>query len=253
VVIVGMVLVFLPPARGALHSVASPLWRAGAAGSGVFDGMLAAVRLRRSLEQEVEDLKEEVRKLQFTTLELPLIQEENRRLLELWQRRSFEEALIGKVLARPNVSAYDTLVLDVGALHGVSEGDLVVADGASIGSVSHIFSRTSIVQLFSAPGVKSNVSIGKSPIFVEAVGRGSGNFIAEVPRGVDVSEEDVVTLPDISARVFAVVESVQADPSDPFRVVLFKLPLSLSDIDWVEVIVEGAYPLPTEYENDGSD
>jgi len=80
------------------------------------------------------------------------------------------------------------------------------------------------------------VSIGPENIAAEAIGRGGGNFIVKLPRGVGVEKGDIITMPDISARIFAVVEEIESNPSDPFVTILFKNPVNFNEIKWVQVI-----------------
>ena len=247
-VVAVLVISLAPGARNAAHSVALPFWRVGTLGGDFLDSTAALLRTRASLDREIITLRKELTKLQLETLEIPILQEENRRLSELWQQRSYEESVLARVLARPTASPYDTFVLDVGALHAVSQGDLVVTEGIAIGMISHVFSRSSVAKLFSAPGVISIISIGETSVPVEAKGRGAGNFIAEVPRNIDVEKGSTVVLSDISPRVFAIVEQVLAETSDPFRTVYFRLPINFLEVDFVEVVIEGARPLPTEVE-----
>jgi cell shape-determining protein MreC len=236
----------VPGMRGVLHRAALPLWQIGSLSDNALGSVAAIVRSRASFQREIETLKKDMRVLQLMTLELPLLAEENRRLQALWSRRSYDESVLGRVLARPSATPYDTFVLDVGSLSRVAKGDLVLVENVAIGTVSNVFLRTSIVQLFSAPGVQSNISIATSSIPVVARGIGGGNFIGEVPRGINVEKGDVVVLPDVSSRVFAVVAEVQADASDPFRTILFQLPINIAEIDWVEVVIEGARPFQIE-------
>jgi len=249
VIVVAALLIWLiPNVRGTAHSAILPLWRAGIAGGALLDKVGAFFHTRSSLDREIATLREELLRLRFEALEAPMLREENRRLSELWQRRSYEESVLGRVLARPSASPYDTFVLDVGQRNSVSEGDLVIADGIAIGVIAHVFWHTSVAKLFSAPGVVSVVSIDETSTPIEAQGRGAGNFIAKVPRNIDVVEGSVVMLPDFNPRVFAVVERVAAEASDPFRTIYFRLPINFSEIDFVEVVVEGSRPLPTEIE-----
>lgn len=238
----------VPGARSLFHQAVFPLWRIGSASNDALGGVAASVRSRTSLLREIERLEKDAKVLQLETFELPILTAENQRLQELWQRRTHDESLLGRVLARPNMTPYDTLVIDVGSLGGVAERDLVIVENVAIGRISSVFPRTSLVQLFSAPGVESNVSISTSSVMVVATGVGGGNFVGEVSRVIEVERGSVVVLPDIRARVFAIVEEVQAEASDPFRTILFHLPVNIAEIDWVEVIIEGAYPLPNEGE-----
>lgn len=248
VLVAALSVTFIPAVRSTAHAMALPLWRASSVGGDTLAGVSAFFRTRASLERENNQLEERIRNLQLETFELVILQEENRRLQSLWERRLYEESVLGRVLARPTATPYGTAVLDVGHDHGVSTGDIVLVESVAVGSISDVFLHTSLVRFFSAPGVRTVVSIATSSLSVEAEGIGGGNFVAKVPRDIEISEGDVVLMPDVSARIFAVVEKIQADASDPFQTVRFQLPVNIGEIDWMEIIVEGTHPLPENEE-----
>ena len=138
-----------------------------------------------------------------------IFKEENILLKELLGRQisDLDTAILAVVLTRPSVSLYDTFVIDIGEDFGVKDGDRVLVSGdIFIGTVDEVHGNTSIVKLFSSPGVFTPVFIGHENISVNAAGVGGGNFIAKLPRGVDVEKGYVVTMSDINTRVFAVIE-----------------------------------------------
>jgi cell shape-determining protein MreC len=160
-------------------------------------------------------------------------------LKELLGRTVFTNTILGAVLVRPNVSLYDTFVIDIGAREGISVGDLIVVSGDTImGTISEVYNTTSKVKLFSTPGEITRVTIGASAISADAEGRGGGNFQAKLPRDVDVEEGDSVIMPGITQKLFGVVEKVVSNPTDPFKTILFKNPINSAEIEWVQVITK---------------
>ena len=171
-----------------------------------------------------------------TVAQAELIQAENERLLELWNRRAHETTVLARVLVRPNTSPYDTVVIDVGVSSEIQVDDLVIIDGIPLGRIAEVFSATAIVELYSTSGVTSDVLIGVGAFPARAVGQGAGMFMAEVSRDSNVSKGDVVVLSRFPSNVFASVEAVLGEASEPFRVVLFKNPISIANLDWLEVV-----------------
>src|SRR3989338_143132 len=131
---------------------------------------------------------------------------------------------LSAILSKPNLSPYDTLIIDVGIKDGIKIGDIVFAIGnIPIGRISDVYQNSSKVILFSNSGEKtqavvyikpaspslgepvlpdtsSNKPVSTSPnpgknIFVELIGRGGGNFEMIMPRDLVLSEVDQVVFP----------------------------------------------------------
>ena len=162
------------------------------------------------------------------------LDEERRKLVALLGREPDETALAAAVLVRPNLSPYDTLVIDAGAAQGIEAGARVfAAPDVPLGVIGRVFSKTAVVELFSTPGARTAVRIGTQGLQVEAEGQGGGNFVARVPQGVEILPGESVILPGISPELFAIVEQVTAEPSDPYQLVRFKNPVNLYELSYV--------------------
>ena len=154
------------------------------------------------------------------------------------RKRDDQKFLLGAVLVKPFMSPYDTLIIDVGTSNGVLAGDIVEVEGNTfIGFVSEVYNNTSKVVLYSSPGEKVKVLIGDNDIEKEAIGLGSGNFKVEIPTEIDVKEGDSIVIPSISTNIFGVVEKVEFKESDSFQNVLFKIPINIAELKWVEVVL----------------
>ena len=78
--------------------------------------------------------------------------------------------------------------------------------------------------------------IGDSAIGAEAKGLGGGNFEIELPRNVDVFVGDSIYVSDINPRVLGTIEYINSDPNDVFERILFKSPVNLFSLRFVDVI-----------------
>jgi rod shape-determining protein MreC len=197
------------------------------------------LRSKRSLVFENEDLKNKIKETEFKLLEFEFLKQENESLKELLNRETFDikNTVLGAVLARPNVSPYDTFIIDIGESSNIEYGnDVYVSGNIFIGKVDGVYKNTSTVKLFSSPGEITPISIGLHNISANAEGMGGGNFIVELPRGTEVEKGDIITMPSIDIKLFAVIEEIEANPSDPFITILFKNPINMNDIKWVQVV-----------------
>lgn len=221
---------------GFIHVLARPLWNFEAVIVERAAQNLSLLRSKRDLVLENRRLSRRATLLEGEHALLSLFREENARLKVMFGRSEHNDRTLAAILARPPVSLYDTLVIDIGSAHGVSVGDSVFVYGETIiGSVEKVFQRTSLVTLFSSPGKKTDVLIGSSRIEANAEGRGGGNFEARLPRDIPLSSGDTVTIPGLDPTLFAIVETIIENPTDPFQIILFKTPVNLYEVEWVEV------------------
>lgn len=215
-------------------SIASPFWRAE------FSIESGSLKSPEELLRENEDLKLQLIDAQVRMQSIQAVESENNELKALFGR-SFgainpESKLLAAVLIRPPLSAYDQLIIDVGADHNVTVGDDVYAPGdILIGRVSDVMSQTSRVILFSSPNEKYEVLIGSIHAPATAIGRGGGQYSAEVSRDLKISRGDFVIAPSINDKPFGVVASVIADPAKPFEEVLFSPMVNIYQLRWVLV------------------
>src|SRR3989344_2705857 len=219
-----------------LHTLGLPLWRSNAAVGVSFSNFFGLLNSKRALILSNRDLKAKLEETQLRLTAQIALQDEYLKLKALFEGEGRKDAIIAAVLARPNVSVYDTLVIDAGTSEGVVAGDeVLVAENIMIGTVDHVFAHSAVVKLFSTPGESTLVEIGPQKIQTTAEGRGGGNFEARLPRGVEVAEGDSIIIPSIDPKLFAVVEKINVAPSDPFQVILFKSPVNLFEVEYVEI------------------
>jgi cell shape-determining protein MreC len=143
---------------------------------------------------------------------------------------------LGAVLMRPPFAPYDELVIDIGSEQGVSLGARVYAPGnVLIGTTTRVLSQTATVTLFSSPGQTYAVIIGSSHIPATALGRGGGQYEAQVPQATQITQGDIVSDVSIGDSIFGTVTSVLNNPADPFETVLFAPPVNVYQLHWVLV------------------
>ena len=177
-----------------------------------------------------------VRPISENTL-LQSLRDDNAQLKELLGRKAEnDDRILSVILARPPRIPYDSLIIDVGQDHDVQVGDLVYGEmDYLIGHIDAVYSQSSEVKLFSAPGEKIDVLLGSSTIPVVAEGRGGGNFYIKVPKNIVVAEGDEVTVPSLASIVLGTAEKVESSDGDAFSYIYFKLPVSLNALHYVEI------------------
>lgn len=225
--------------KNILFKTGAPLWIVKNSVNSFFTGNIRVLNSKLGLLKENSLLKDQIERNQKDQTLLEILKNENDDLKNILDRKkSDQKLLLASVLVKPFLSAYDTLLIDVGSYKGVSVGDKVLADGDTfIGYISEVYSNTSKVVLYSSSGEKIRVLISDNNIEKEAVGLGGGNFKVEMPREIEVKEGDIITIPSISTNIFGTVERIEFKESDSFQSILFKNPANMSEVKWVEVLL----------------
>lgn len=165
-----------------------------------------------------------------------LVVEENTSLRKVINTVSLSKSVVGRVLARPPRTHYDTLLIDIGSADGVKENDLAVLNGFALGHVIRVGDSDATVELFSAPGVTHDVVVGTPHAVVVAKGVGGGAFEFSVPQGVEVSAGDTIRFQSSDTLALGVVRHVTSNAQDTSTTVRASIPLSFSDIDFIRII-----------------
>lgn len=237
ILLIIMAVLLTAPVRDLLFSVASPIWKfkMNVLNSNIYEYFKSKQTLineRRSMEQKLF-LAGNLMAMNSTLLA------ENETLKDLLGRREIQtESVLATILVKPPQTPYDIINVDVGSVDNVKPGDKVIANASVyIGEVSEVFPHNSKIVLYSTPGRKLSVVLGANSVTVEAVGIGGGNFNIFLPREIEVKENDVIIIPSITANVFGIVEKVNFKESDSFQTVLFKSPVNVSELGFVEILI----------------
>lgn len=195
------------------------------------------VKTKSSLFKENEGLKIENQDLKNKMVDYTALSNENRELKELMGRIiPKDDFILGAILARPNRSPYDTIIIDIGTDHGLYEGQKVFVSGdIPIGVISKVYSNTSLVALYSNPGQKTEGILDGTNATVELVGRGGGNFEMTIPLDLSVENGKIVLLPGIKREVLAIVDGLISVATDPAKRVLLRSPINIQTVRWVQV------------------
>ena len=202
-----------------------------------FGNLGAYFASKNSLSAENENLKTQILESEADRANYASVIAENTSLKEMLGRKDPKTNMIlATILAKPNQSPYDTLVIDAGVQEGIEIGNAVFALGnVPIGRVAEVYLNSSKVVLFSNTGEKTQVIISGRDVFVELVGRGGGNFEMILPRDLTLQKGDQVVLPRINPYVLAVVEEIISDPREPFTKALLVSPVNIQELKFVEV------------------
>lgn len=232
-----LIILITSPAKKILFSVARPLWQVE--NSVLNSNFFEYFKLKNSLIAEKTALEQKLFLAGNDMAMNQILQAENEKLKDLLGRQDTKQkSILGTILVKPPHLPYDTLLIDIGENHGVKVGNKVMANAnVYIGEVSEVMPSSAKVTLYSTPGRQLSVVLGNSSITAEAVGIGGGNFNIKLPREIEVKEGDIIVIPSITANVFGIVEKVNFKETDSFQTVLFKSPVNISELSFVEVVL----------------
>ncbi|MDE2031325.1 MAG: hypothetical protein KGI58_03670 [Patescibacteria group bacterium] len=214
-----------------------PIWKAQNNVLSTANNESYLLRSKSSLFNENEMLKKDNIDLKNQMIDYQIIKNENDKLKELLGRIPPKENLIlATILAKPNRSPYDTLIIDIGSDSGMTNNLQVFGDGnVPIGEISKVYPNTSLVTLYSNPGKITPGVLDGSNTSVELIGRGGGNFDMMIPIDVPSENGKLVVIPNLKTDIIAIVDGVISAPTDPMKKVLLHSPVNVQGLKWVEV------------------
>lgn len=221
-----------------LYSAGGPIWKSQAGVVNAFESILVGFKNKQELQKDNERLREEVARLELSYITTEILRQENEDLRGFLNREVQRELIVAAVLARPNRTLYDTFVVDVGRRDGVTKGARVFGLGeVVIGTVEEVYSRMSLISLYSTPGRSTEVFLGSGSVVAEAIGRGGGNFEIRIPRGIEVLKGHAISSSDMSGGIFGVIEEIIALPSDSFQTIFFSSPVNIQSLRTVTILL----------------
>jgi len=212
--------------------IGEPIWKTEKLVGNTTSNFNYLIRSKAVISKENNDLKKENENLKLTMIDYKILKNDLDQLKETLGRVSVEDTFIlGNILTKPNHSPYDTLIIDIGNNLGVKEGDLIYANGnIPIGIISKIYDKTSLVNLFTSPGQKTEGFINELNASIELIGRGGGNFEMIIPVELKVEKGTIIYLPDETSLVVAQVDEIISSPTDPFKKVILSSPVNVQNI-----------------------
>ncbi len=214
--------------------LATPIWQAENFTS---DFLALSLDSKKDLYKQNILLKEELAAREIERVRTEAVEEENTVLKATLGRVAPERSIVlSAILAKPNQTPYDTLIIDRGEKDGIAIDQLVFANGdVLIGEIDSVDNSTAKVLMYSTPGNILQVVYGSTGRYFNARGLGNGTFEVEVARDVDVVEGDLFFYPNLDNTPVGIVRKVDFDARDSFKKVLMKSPVNIQEERWVEV------------------
>lgn len=238
VLVVAGIFYFFAPAfvNNTLYSFARPIWNAKNYVSETIMASYSLISDKERLVARNNALEQKLEEANIVIQSLNAYKKENENLKAILGRDVGEKRILASVMAKPNHSIYDTLLLDVGEQLGVTVGDQVLAGDFALGSIREVYANHSKATLLSSPGEVLPVLIGDSNIQGDALGRGAGNFIVKIPKEISIVTGDLIRLPGINPKFLGTVLDIEQTVTSTFQSIFFHLPVNINNLRWVEIV-----------------
>ncbi len=230
---------------GVSHTIFRPVFVAGNSIGGKFKNFSAFFISKKTLDAENKNLRDTLLQDETRMANYETLLAENISLKEILGRAPAQAEkntkvmmVVAAILSKPNQSAYDTLIIDAGATEGFKKDDMVFAKGdIPIGRIAEVYQNSSKVILFSSSGEKTQVVAPKN-IFMEAVGRGGGNFEVIMPSDSTLVKGNEVVLTGINPYILGIVQSIISDSRSLFQKALISSPVNVQELKFVQVLTQ---------------
>ena len=215
------------------HPLARGFWGMGDNGS----SFSVVFKDKKHLDQRVQDLEKEIETLRLENMRLEMFRLENETLKNTLTTNENYNPVSAAILVKPDQNLYNTLIVDAGIQDGVQEGDLVIAYGnVALGEVRDVRRNIAFVEMFSEPDISSVLVHNISSTYVDAVGHGNGSVRFTLPRDLEVTVGDFLSLPARSGFLFGTVESIDFESTDPVQTIIAQSAVNINQIQFVEII-----------------
>jgi len=214
---------FFSFSRGLMISVFSPLWKGENAVAIGFRNLATFFKSKNALIEENQILRDKLASSELTNVSLQTISDAENSLLVNFGRASTNKLIASAVLVHPPQTPYDSLIVDAGAVDGVSLDAVVsLPEGPKIGTVIEVFNKSARVKLYSSNGEKTNAVLERSNVPVSLLGRGGGNFEIALPRDVAVEVGDKILSGSLAPTIIGVVGDIEMKPTDSFKKIMVR-------------------------------
>ena len=139
------------------------------------------------------------------------------------------------VISRPPQTAYDVLLIDAGTESGIKKEMIVKIGDIYLGKIEKVFNNLSRVRLASNPDNEIDAMLSSTNLFTKAIGQGGGNFKITLPRDVEVNIGDYVLTVGSEPLLIGIVEKIKKSPTDVFQKILFRAPINLQTLRFVQI------------------
>jgi len=168
-------------------------------------------------------------------------------LLQTFERESVMAQNISKGIYAPVVlrapsSGFDVLVIGVGSKNGLNDQMLAVSENKNLmGKIAEVHDSYAKVTLYSKAGETQYMEVSRNKVVLSTEGHGAGTILTKVPKGTDIKEGDILTIPGLPLYPVARIEKVVATDADAYVTAYAMLIAPFATIDSIYAIPTTTY------------
>ena len=220
---------------GTTHAIFRPVWIFGNSISEIGGNIDSVLMSKAELIKENQVLKDDLLYMSLLVMERTILKKENQDLKGLLGYDSENERVLASILSTGETSPYGSIVIDQGLSSGIAVNDIVYVANIGVGTVEQVYRKTALVRLFTDSGQVVEVLVGDDNIVATVHGNGGGNFFFDLPRDVEVKIGDKIMLLGGQERMLGIVGHIDVKPNDPFKRLIFRSPVDIKRVRWIEV------------------
>jgi hypothetical protein len=207
---------FWTPFKQAAYPYMEPMMRAYSssklAGYLVPQFLRTYVSSRSSLEQKNKDMETTVERLENQLAEKDAQIRELSLTSSVVAPGSSNPIIVMYPIAEDITKIYSTVLLSKGYKDGVEKGSIAYLRGMQPAcEIIELYDKTSLCELLSKSGRMTEGVTSSSSLLLMLEGQGGGNFVAEVPKGSDISVGERIFLRSNQAYMLGTVVSVEEE------------------------------------------
>lgn len=239
----------LRPVQSLIIQLTAPAQLSATGITNSVDGFFTALLRLRTLEQEYAALQTRAEQLEAENNTLREVERENEQLRALL---NFAEArprlelrgaqIVASVIGEESTNFSETILIDLGQVHGIRTGMPVVTDQGLVGRISEVTENTSKVLLLNDVSSSASALLAESRLNGIVRGSTSGDLIMDfIPQGPTFSVGEAVLSSGLGGQfprglAIGFIESIDSQPNAVFQTARVRPAVDFGSLELVMVI-----------------
>jgi rod shape-determining protein MreC len=239
----------LQPAQNLITQLTAPAQLSATDITTSINRLVTSVMRIRTIEQEYAALETRARQLEAEIETLREVEKENeqlRALLDFAQLRPRLELrgaqIVARVIGEESTNFIDTILIDLGAVHGIRTGMPVVTDQGLVGRISDVTENNAKVLLLTDPSSSASGLMADSRLNGIVRGGARGRLIMDfIPQGPTFEVGEAVLSSGLGGKfpkglAIGTIESIESQPNAVFQTANIRPAVDFGSLELVMVI-----------------
>lgn len=239
----------LRPVQSFITQLTAPAQLSATSVTTSVEGLLASLIRLRTLEQEYAALQTRAEQLEAENNTLRQVEQENeqlRSLLKFAETRPRLELrgaqIVARVIGEESTNFSETILIDLGQVHGIRIGMPVVTDQGLVGRISEVTENISKVLLLNDVSSSASALLTESRLNGIVHGSTSGELIMDfIPQGPTFAVGEAVLSSGLGGKfprglAIGVIESIDSQPNAVFQTARVRPAVDFGSLELVMVI-----------------